>query len=148
MCRRTSTQRANPVLLAEVQLPDFGTIGHRISMPPARVKRLSFRASVLPASVFSPETLSLPGRQRSHDYNAIQRIDAESWGHTRGRCRVVNPHRGCDPREGGRREYAPSPTSVSFFSFFDPRPHPSIASWESRYTTCKQRRRLRSAQSR
>ncbi|KAM0736575.1 hypothetical protein ACS0PU_006224 [Formica fusca] len=63
------------------------------------------------ASIFSLETVLLPGRQRDHDYNAIQRIDAESWGHTRGRRRVVNPRR---VRPARRRKKNTFPLSFSF----------------------------------
>lgn len=80
------------LLLIEVQLPDFGTIESRCR--PRELRGYRSRVRTFYQHRFSPQkTVSLPGRQRSHDYNAIQRIDAESWGHTRGRRRVVNPHR-------------------------------------------------------
>jgi len=61
----------------------------------------------------SLETVSLPGRQRSHDYNAIQRIDAKSWGHTRGRRRVANPRRVRPTRRRKKSTLAPSPLPPS-----------------------------------
>lgn len=81
------------------------------------------RASVLLSVDFLSRTVLLPGRQRDHDYNAIQRIDAESWGHTRGHRRVVNPRR-VRPERSIRRN----------LSSFDPDSHP--LSWDSLYTTC------------
>lgn len=130
---------------AEVQLPDFGTIGLVESR--YRPRELGHRSRECFAGVdfLSLETVSLPGRQRSHDYNAIQRIDAESWGHTRGRRRVANPHR---VRPARRRKKNTLPPPPSHRHLLWPALSPSIASWESRYTTCEQRRRLRSAQSR
>lgn len=124
--------------------------------PREKLEAYRSRASDFARRVFSLETVSLPGRQRSHDYNAIQRIDAESWGHTRGRRRVVNSSRVRPAREEGRRVHSvpPSPP-LSFpprllllllsplFLFPWPAPLPSNASWESRYTTCNQRCRRR-----
>lgn len=70
------------------------------------------RPSVLLSVDFlSLETVLLPGRQRDHDYNGIQRIDAESWGHTRGRRRVVNPRR---VRPARRRKKNTFPLWFSF----------------------------------
>lgn len=71
---------------------------------------------LLSVDFLSLETVLLPGRQRDHDYNGIQRIDAESWGHTRGRRRVVNPRR---VRPARRRKKNTFPL---WFSFPPPSP--------------------------
>lgn len=82
----------------------------RISIPSARVRRPSLaRAFRRGVGFLSLETISLPGRQRSHDYNAIQRIDAESWGHTRGRRRVANPRRVRPARRRKKNTLPPPP---------------------------------------
>jgi len=86
------------------------------SKPAAGFKAASLARTFRLASVFSPETVSLPGRQHSHDYNAIQRIDVESWGHTRGRRRVVNPRRVRPARRRKKNTLPlppPSPSSLT-----------------------------------
>jgi len=111
----------NSILHAEGQLPDFGTIGlvesrYRSRELGGRRSRECF-ASV---GFLSLETILLPGRQRSHDYNAIQRIDAESWGHTRGRRQVANPRRVRPARRRKKNTLSPPLRLTSF----DPRSHP------------------------
>lgn len=125
MGRRMSIKSGSSPVHAEVQTSGFRhDRPRRISIPSARVRRPSlarvFRSGV---GFLSLETVSLPGRQRSHDYNAIQRIDAESWGHTRGRRRVANPHRVRPARRRKRRIRSLRLRSLTSTSF-DPRSHP------------------------
>lgn len=113
----------NPVLHAEVQLPDFGTIGLVESRYRPRELGHRSREYFAVASVFSPQKRSRFPVGSAVTIIMPYRESTPSRGVTRGVAVGLQTPVSGATREKKEEEYAPSPSDPSSTSF-DPRSHP------------------------